>query len=942
MPNYDLGQAKGEIVLDYNDKGTKEAESGVRRLGTTFAKVAGGIIATAATIGGVIAGLALSGGISRALNIEDAQAKLKGLGHDAESVETIMVSALNAVRGTAFGLDEAATIAASAVAAGVKPGQELERYLKLTADAATIAGASLGDMGYIMNQVQASGRVMTEEINMLQDRGIPVLSWLAEEYGVTAVALRDMVSKGEVDAATFQRVIEENIGGAALASGATTRGAFKNVGAALSRLGAMFVAGPLTMAPGLFTAMQGAIDRFAAALKPVAEEMGQRLQPVLQDLTDWINTVEFEPLINWMIDLAKNTAEFVSELMAGDFDGVTDSLGNIGAVIQPLWPLFLEIANAVGMASGAFGELIGAGIGIIIPLIQGMADALEWLGDNSEYIAPILLALGAAWLLYRANQALATAAALASIPVRIAELAVMLAQTVANNRLAAAMNILTGTQKKSTAVTIGQKVAMIGSTAAMIAHKVAALAVAGAQRIATAAQWAMNAAMTANPIGIVIALIAALVAALIWFFTETELGQDIWAGFTAFLGEAWEWLMGVLGPIFEAIGGFFTALWANVTEVWNGIMAVIGGVVDWFTTYVGAGINAVIGFIVGYFQFLASIVITVWTAIFGAISGFLDWWNAHVSPVIDAVVNLVAALFNFLLLVVQFVWNSIMETIQDVVQNVSDFIATVWGAIIGFLTPIFEAIFNFVSGIFKGIYDFVVSYVNFVSSVIRSVWSAIIGFVTPIFQGIYNFLRDVFQNIYNFISGIVNNVSSFISDVWNGLIGIVADIFLKVYKAIKKPIDDVMGVFEDMYDNIVGFFSDAGQWLFNAGADIIGGLVKGIEDGLGWLTDTLNNITNMIPQEKGPPARDKILLEENGGLIMQGLINGLRNQMPELQSLLGGITANIPSLVGAGAGGNIRNDNRQVIYQAAPGAPQISGEDELFTAMRRSKVVAGW
>ena len=53
-------------------------------------------------IGGIataIAGLTLKGGISRALNIEDARAKLRGLGHDAETVEAIMENALAAVKG---------------------------------------------------------------------------------------------------------------------------------------------------------------------------------------------------------------------------------------------------------------------------------------------------------------------------------------------------------------------------------------------------------------------------------------------------------------------------------------------------------------------------------------------------------------------------------------------------------------------------------------------------------------------------------------------------------------------------------------------------------------------------------------------------------------------------------------------------------------------------
>src|SRR5690606_36635465 len=93
-----------------------------------------------------VAGLAVKGGISRALNIEDAQAKLRGLGHDTKSVERIMENSLASVKGTAFGLDAAATTAAAAVASGIQPGKELERYLRLTADAATIAGVWMEEM----------------------------------------------------------------------------------------------------------------------------------------------------------------------------------------------------------------------------------------------------------------------------------------------------------------------------------------------------------------------------------------------------------------------------------------------------------------------------------------------------------------------------------------------------------------------------------------------------------------------------------------------------------------------------------------------------------------------------------------------------------------------------------------------------------------------------
>lgn len=213
--------------------------SGMARTGLKVATT--GFVALA----GTITAMTIKGGISRALNIEDAQAKLKGLGHDAKSVTTIMESALASVKGTAYGLDAAATIAASAVAAGVKPGQELTKYLSLTADAATIAGVSLDEMGSVFNKVQTGQKAYTQELNQLADRGIPIYQWLQKELGVTQKELRKMVAAGEVDSATYFKAIEKNIGGAALESGKTTRGAWQNMLAAMSRVGERIVKGPI-------------------------------------------------------------------------------------------------------------------------------------------------------------------------------------------------------------------------------------------------------------------------------------------------------------------------------------------------------------------------------------------------------------------------------------------------------------------------------------------------------------------------------------------------------------------------------------------------------------------------------------------------------------------------------------------------------------------------
>src|SRR5690606_10193662 len=104
------------------------------------------------------------------------------------------------------------------------------------------------------------------------------LQWLAEEYGVTQEALATMVRKGQVDAETFRRAIEKNIGGAALASGETTRGAFANMMAALSRLGVVFLGDGLTSARTFFGEMITLIDGVSDRVKPWAERMNGWMQ----------------------------------------------------------------------------------------------------------------------------------------------------------------------------------------------------------------------------------------------------------------------------------------------------------------------------------------------------------------------------------------------------------------------------------------------------------------------------------------------------------------------------------------------------------------------------------------------------------------------------------------------------------------------------------------
>lgn len=373
-------------------KGAEKTSSGFFSGVTTWAKRG------AVAVGGIVAAvgaLVVGGGLSRALNIEEATAKLKGLGHDTQSVEAIMKDALASVKGTAFGLDAAATIAASAVAAGIKPGQELERYLRLTADAATIAGTSLDEMGSILNKVTAKGVAQMDDLNRLTERGIPILQWLADEYGVTADELAKMVSRGEVDAATFRKAIEDNIGGAALESGNTTKGALANVFAAFSRLGAAIDTAALGPARAFFNEIIEITDAITTTLAPAfsalqgwfgglnldfSDSVIRFLTPILETINE-ISTAASEgpgALGQWLTDAAR-------------FSPLLTVLLEIGKALSPLSLLVEDLADKIGPALGdALRQMYDAALPVLPLLSESLVDAIVELAPP---LADLLIAL---------------------------------------------------------------------------------------------------------------------------------------------------------------------------------------------------------------------------------------------------------------------------------------------------------------------------------------------------------------------------------------------------------------------------------------------------------------------------------------------------------------------------------------------------------------------
>lgn len=139
-------------------------------------------------------------------------------------------------------------------------------------------------------------------------------------------------------------------------------------------------------------------------------------------------------------------------------------------------------------------------------------------------------------------------------------------------------------------------------------------------RVAAAAQAAFNLVMMANPIGLIIAAVAALAAGLVWFFTKTELGQRIWKGFTEYLKTAWESIKAAFSAAWTIIGGIFDAMVTKAGQVWDGVKSKFTSVVD---------------FVKGLPSKIASAATGLWDGLKSGLVGVLNWigdkWNSFAS-----------------------------------------------------------------------------------------------------------------------------------------------------------------------------------------------------------------------------------------------------------------------------------------------------------------------
>src|SRR5690606_35238628 len=302
-------------------------------------------------------GLVATLGLGRLIGMDEARAKLKGLGYEGEAVDAILKDVENAVRGTAFTMAEGTNVAAGALAAGVKQGEELERYIKLVGSAAAGSNSTMSEMAMIFNRIQGMGRLMTGELNMIEDRLPGFTATFAKEMGVSIDKFREMVTDGQITSKQFLDVMEKFAGGMAEAMAESWPGLMKNIRSNIGKIGENIL-------EGLFEDGKEGLKDFleilrSPELREWAREFGKDLRETVHDIIGYLKdlTAQWDALDPSVQENIKRIAIYggialavfgpILSVMGIFMTGLVNTLKGIGFILKTVGLLFTGLWKTV-------------------------------------------------------------------------------------------------------------------------------------------------------------------------------------------------------------------------------------------------------------------------------------------------------------------------------------------------------------------------------------------------------------------------------------------------------------------------------------------------------------------------------------------------------------------------------------------------------------------
>lgn len=403
----------------------------------------------------------------------------------------------------------------------------------------------------------------------------------------------------------------------------------------------------------------GIVDNLQAkigqGLLPIGEQFlglfNNRLGPALLVFADTTLpkiTAGVQTGIDFFTNWRDNLGSFVDWIGATDFGGpIVESfpelisLGRDAAGIfqDKIWPAVKNVSAILVQAAEDTGISTW---GLFVSTLKLVTPVIDWVSG---------LVLGLSDFL-RENQLLVNGIVVAFTAWKV---------------ITGIITAVTVAQTAFMAISYGAAGATYAQGAALLIYRGAMLAGSIATGVMTAAQWAFNVAASANPIGLIIIAVAALIAIIILLVMN-------WDTVIKFLGDTWNGFVGWFTGVMEGFAGWWTGVWEGflgfVSDLWNGWVSFVQGLfIGYVSTIMDIGRN-----VSNWWNGL-------WAGIFGLAT---DLWNGYVNWAVG-------------------VFSGMLGFFRDIGAGLVSWWNGLWGGLASFVGDAFNGVVGFVKGMINNI-----------------------------------------------------------------------------------------------------------------------------------------------------------------------------------------------------------------------------------------------
>ena len=362
----------------------------------------------------------------------------------------------------------------------------------------------------------------------------------------------------------------------------------------------------------------------------------------------------------------------------------------------------------------------------------------------------------------------------------------------------------------------------------------AALAIQGIITGVTKAIALLNTTLLANPIVLIVAAIAALVAGFVVLWNKSEAFRNFWIGL-------WEGIKSVCEPIIDSIVNAFKQAWELIKVVWdlvkpyfetlwNNIKAVFSVVKDVLFGFFNAAwtaIKAIWDTVTGYFK-------AIWDTIAGIFSVVKDVLTGHWKDAWEGIKGIVNTWKEFF----SGVWDSIKKVFSSVGTFFKDSFSSAWEGI--------KKVFSNFGSFFKGLWDTIK---NTFSGLGTKIGDAIGGAVKTAINGVISYIEKTINKAVDLINGAIN----LINKLPGGNVDKVGKVkFPRLAQGgiLKKG---QVGFLEGSGDEAVVPLHNNKKWIKRVADDMKNELQGGVNSSTRNLsTNNVNNFTQVINAPKSP------------------------------------------------------------------------------------------